>query len=83
MKQLLIEIEPELLTRLERVAPGRSRRRSDFIRMAIRKALWELEEKLVAEAYQKEPDSADDLYWDPTTWEATRKSSSRGHRRHR
>lgn len=69
MKQLLIEIEPELSRQLERVAPGRSRRRSEFIRMAIRRALWELEEQATAEAYRSESDSADPLVCDPATWE--------------
>ena len=51
MKQLLIEIDDELAARLEKVAPGRSRRRSEFVRYAIRQALWELEEQATAEAY--------------------------------
>ena len=42
MKQLLIEIDEDMATQLERVAPARSRRRSEFIRAAIRRALWEL-----------------------------------------
>ena len=36
MKQILIEIDPDVAERLEQIAPGRSRRRSKFIRMAIR-----------------------------------------------
>ena len=68
MKQLLIEIDPELSKRLEKVAPSRSRRRSEFIRLAIRKALWELEERATAEAYHRQPD-AEEPYLDPTLWE--------------
>jgi predicted transcriptional regulator len=56
MKQLIIEIEPEIAEALERIAPARSRRRSEFIRRAIRKALWELEEQATAEAYRRAPD---------------------------
>ena len=69
MKQLLIELEPEVAERLEAVAPGKSRRRSEFIRMAIRRALWELEERATAEAYARQPDAAVDVYLDPRVWE--------------
>lgn len=74
MKQVLIEIEPEVAERLERIAPARSRRRSEFIRAAIRKAIWEVEEAAVAEAYGRMPDSADTAYWNPHVWEAPRPS---------
>ena len=69
MKKILIEIDDETAEKLEQVAPGRSRRRSQFIRSAIRRALWELEEQATAEAYRKQPDSADDTYVDPGVWE--------------
>ena len=70
MKQLLIEVDDALAIELEKVAPGRSRRRSEFIRHAIRRALWDLEEKKTAEAYKQQPDSEDDVYLDPRVWEA-------------
>jgi Arc/MetJ family transcription regulator len=76
MKQLLIEVDDELATELERIAPGRSRRRSDFIRCAIRQALWDLEEKRTAEAYRQQPDSADEVYLDPRVWETPMKRKS-------
>jgi predicted transcriptional regulator len=69
MKQLLIEVDDELAAELEKVAPGRSRRRSEFIRYAIRQALWDLEEKRTAEAYKQQPDTEDDVYLDPRVWE--------------
>ena len=69
MKQLLIELEDDVAEKLERVAPGRARRRSEFIRKAIRRALWELEEEATAAAYRKHPDSANDAYLDPRVWE--------------
>jgi hypothetical protein len=59
------------------VAPERSRRRSEFIRMAIRKALWEEQERATAEAYRRQPDSSSDAYLDPRTWEANRKKRVR------
>lgn len=69
MKPLLIELEDEVAEKLERVAPARSRRRSEFIRAAIRRALWDLEEQATAEAYRRHPDSAADSYVDPTVWQ--------------
>lgn len=69
MKQLLIEVEDEIAAKLEAAAPGRNRRRSEFVRMAIRRALWELEEAATAEAYRRQPDSAGDTHFDPSTWE--------------
>lgn len=69
MKQMLIELDEEIAAKLEQVAPGRARRRSEFIRNAIRRALWELEEKATAEAYGRHPDSANEVYLDPKVWE--------------
>jgi predicted transcriptional regulator len=69
MKQLLIEIDEEIAAQLERVAPARSRRRSEFIRNAIRQALWDLEERATAAAYARLPDSEEaDL--EAAVWEA-------------
>jgi predicted transcriptional regulator len=69
MKSLLIEVDDELAGRLERVAPARSRRRSEFVRAAILKALWEAEEQATAETYARQPDSPDAAF-DATVWEA-------------
>ena len=68
MKQFLVEVDDELARRLERVAPARSRRRSEFIRRAILKALWEAEERTTAEAYARQPDSAAAPV-DPAVWD--------------
>jgi predicted transcriptional regulator len=68
MKQFLIELDDDVAARLESVAPSRSRRRSEFIRGAIRRALWDLEEQATADAYRRQPDSSaaylDSLVWD-------------------
>lgn len=69
MKQLIIEVDDEIAAQLEAVAPSRSRRRSEFVRAAIRRALWELEETATADAYRRTPDSAADAYLDPRVWE--------------
>jgi predicted transcriptional regulator len=76
MKQLLIELEDDEAERLEQVAPARSRKRSEFIRAAIRRALWDLEERATAEAYGRLPDSAD-AYLDARAWESTAKQRRR------
>lgn len=68
MKSLLVEVDDELAGRLERIAPARSRRRSEFVRAAILKALWEAEEQATAEAYARHPDSPDAAF-DPAVWE--------------
>ena len=69
MKQLLIELDDETADKLEQVAPARSRKRSRFIRTAIRRALWELEEQATAAAYRSQPDSGDDAYVDARVWD--------------
>jgi len=70
MKQVLIDLDDDVAQRLEQVAPAGSRKRSEFIRAAIRKALWELEEHETAAAYRRQPDRSDDAYVDPAVWEA-------------
>jgi predicted transcriptional regulator len=76
MKSLLVEVDDELASRLERVAPARSRRRSEFVRAAILKALWEAEEQATAEAYARHPDSPD-MTFDPAVWEGRTASDKR------
>lgn len=68
MKQILVEIDADTAARLERAAPARSRRRSEFIREAIRRALWELEERETRAAYLRDPD-ANDVAWPEPSWE--------------
>ena len=67
MRAVLVELTDDVVARLERVAPGRSRRRSEFIRNAIRRALWELEEQATADAYRRQPDTTP-AYVGPDTW---------------
>ena len=68
MKTLIVELDDEVALKLERVAPGRTRQRSEFIRNALRRALWDIEEQATAEAYRRQPDSGEDAYLDPDTW---------------
>jgi predicted transcriptional regulator len=66
--QVLIDLEPDMLRRIEQIAPARSRKRSAFIRAAIQKALWELEEQKTRRAYEAEPDR-EPVAFDPEAWE--------------
>jgi predicted transcriptional regulator len=68
MKQLLVEIDDQTAIALERVAPARSRMRSEFIRRAIRRALWDEEERATREAYLEQPDP-EVVADEPATWE--------------
>lgn len=45
----------------------RHRRRSEFIRAAIRQALWQHQERATAAAYAREPDT-DAAYFDAREW---------------
>jgi predicted transcriptional regulator len=80
MKQVLVLLDDEVAARLEAIAPARSRRRSEFIRLAIRKALWDAEEEATAAAYRRQPDSVADAYLAARVWERT---ARRGRRRAR
>jgi hypothetical protein len=66
--QVLIVLDAETYRRLEQLVPGKSRRRSAFIREAIRKSLWELEERRTRQAYLDEPDREPPPF-DPSVWE--------------
>lgn len=81
MKQILVELDEPLAERLEQVAPARSRRRSEFIRAAIGKALCEVEEQRTAEAYRQLPDAGDETYLDPRVWEASARYKKKGSNR--
>lgn len=44
MRKVVVDFDDQTFKRLEQVASDSSSRRSDFIRGAVRRALWELEE---------------------------------------
>ncbi|HEY6560965.1 MAG TPA: hypothetical protein VI072_27000 [Polyangiaceae bacterium] len=56
MKQILIQLDDALAAQLEKVAPGRSRKRSDFLRAVIGRALQDVLEMRTRKAYRKWPD---------------------------
>ena len=76
MVQLLVQLDDDIAHRLEQAVPVRSRKRSEFIRMAIRKALWELEEQATARAYASQPDN-EPPYFDASLWEQPAGSTKR------
>lgn len=61
MKPLLIQLDEPTLTALNRIAAPGKRKRSEFIRQAIRHAIRQAEYKAMREAYRKQPDSALDV----------------------
>jgi metal-responsive CopG/Arc/MetJ family transcriptional regulator len=79
MKQILVEIDDRTAAELERVAPARSRQRSEFIRQALRKALWEREERATREAYLTAPDDRE-VYVEAAAWEGAPPPSRRAKR---
>ncbi len=81
VRQLIVELDEPLAQALERVAPVRSRRRSSFVRAALRRALDELAEARIADAYQAQPD-VEPAHFDPRLWEprAAKRTSGRKRR---
>jgi len=79
MNQVIIELDDRTLARLNRVAPPRARKRSEFIREAIRRALNERLEADMERAYSQQPQEDEpSLDLDPTTWEAAAPSKVSG-----
>jgi len=57
MKSLLVQLDDPTYRALNRVAPAAKRRRAEFVRTAIRKAIREAEEERTRQAYLEQPDS--------------------------
>jgi len=60
MKPFLIQLDEQTLVALNRVAEPGKRKRSEFVRQAIRKAIRQAEFRAMREAYARNPDSAQD-----------------------
>ena len=69
MKQVLVEIDDTTARRLERVAPGHARKRSSFIRFAIRRALDEIAERETERAYREAPGTDGGELFDASVWD--------------
>jgi metal-responsive CopG/Arc/MetJ family transcriptional regulator len=79
-RQLIVEIDEATERELDRVAPTRARKRSEFVRRALRQALDAEAERRMAEAYRRTPAVAEPEGLDADTWEPRR---PRGRRRGR
>jgi predicted transcriptional regulator len=82
--QLIVEIDEAMARELEEVAPARARKRSEFVRQAIRAALDRAAEARMREAYERQPDREEPEYFEPAAWEtAAGTGKTRGGRRRR
>lgn len=70
MPQVLVHFDAATLKAIDRVAPPAQRKRADFIRRAVKDALFNLEKARMREAYRRKPDSTEPLEaWDlPEEW---------------
>ena len=57
MASILIQVDEETLRALDQIAPVAKRQRAEFIRQAIKTALWRAEEERTRRAYQAHPDT--------------------------
>jgi hypothetical protein len=69
MKQVLVELPEPLARRLEKVAPSRERKRATFIRMAIQRALDEIDEARTERAYREDPQDPGAEWFDASVWD--------------
>ncbi|PYQ04543.1 MAG: hypothetical protein DMF82_10380 [Acidobacteria bacterium] len=81
-RQIIVELDEGTAQALERIAPSRARKRSEFVRRALRKALDTEAERLMADAYRRQPDGVEAELVDPEAWEPPRRTTRR-RRRHR
>jgi metal-responsive CopG/Arc/MetJ family transcriptional regulator len=65
MAQVLIHFDEATLKAIDRIAPAAKRKRADFVRTAVKDAIFRHETQRMREAYRLQPDSAEG--WD--TWE--------------
>lgn len=70
MHQVIVELDDRTLKRLNKVAPPRARKRSEFVRAAIRRALDLLAEEEMERAYREFPQDASEIDLDPEAWAA-------------
>ena len=78
MNQIIVELDDRTLTRLNQVAPPKARKRSEFIRAAIRRALDERMEEEMDRSYAKTPQDVTEVDLDPDTWEPTHSGRKKG-----
>jgi hypothetical protein len=69
MKQILIEIDDRCARDLERVAPVKTRKRAEFVRLAIRRAIDLALDRETEAAYRVQPLPTSVLEGDLTGWD--------------
>jgi Arc/MetJ-type ribon-helix-helix transcriptional regulator len=80
-RQIIVELDEGIAQELERIAPSRARKRSEFVRRALRQALDAVVEQRMADAYRRQPDNVEPEIIDPVAWEAREPSTRRRRRR--
>lgn len=70
MPQVLVHFDEATLQAIDRVAPKASRKRAEFIRSAVKDALFHLETERMRLAYLRQPDTAEgaDKWELPEAW---------------
>lgn len=70
MPKVLIQFEQATLRAIDRIAPAKKRRRADFIRNAVKDAIFRHDRERMREAYRLHPDSGQGAgSWDlPEEW---------------
>jgi Arc/MetJ-type ribon-helix-helix transcriptional regulator len=79
-RQIIVELGEGTAQELERIAPSRARKRSEFVRRALRRALDDEAERRMADAYLRQPDDAEPELVDPEAWEPPKPTTRRGRR---
>jgi hypothetical protein len=69
MKQFLVELDDRCARDLERVAPARDRKRAEFVRLAIRRAIDLAMDRDTERAYRAVPLPAEASETDLTGWD--------------
>jgi predicted transcriptional regulator len=60
MPSILIQLDDTTYKALNQIAPAAKRKRTEFIRQAVKEAIRKQEYERIREAYRKQPDSAAD-----------------------
>jgi predicted transcriptional regulator len=70
MPQVLIQFDEATLNAIDRIAPAAKRKRADFIRRAVKDAIFRQETDRMREAYRLQPDSVQgsDAWELPEDW---------------
>ena len=66
MPQVLVHFDESTLKAIDRIAPAAKHQRADFIRKAVKDALFQRETERMREAYRLQPDTIDDA----STWDS-------------